>query len=182
MNEYSVYGGDNPYYTTADGTQAAVSFSASNAEKNILFENDKGRLNTRPADPLAYEGTSRSAAYFDFDKDGDLDVVVNDYQGKARLFRNNTAKKNHWTSLQLTTAAKQGNRDAIGAVAVVTLPDGKQLWREIHSTTGYLSAHPKAIHIGLGNTKQFDLEIRWPDGEIASFKALAVDKIHYFGQ
>ncbi|MFT6129519.1 MAG: hypothetical protein ACJATN_001243 [Neolewinella sp.] len=182
MNEYSVYGEDNPYYTTADGTQAAVTFATSNAEKNILFENDKGRLNTRPADPLAYEGTSRSAAYFDFDKDGDLDVVVNDYQGKARLFRNNTAKDNHWTSLQLTTDAKQGNRDAIGAVAIVTLPNGQQLWRGIHSTTGYLSAHPKAVHFGLGNATEFDLEVRWPNGEVANFKALAVDKAHYVSQ
>lgn len=182
MNEYSVYGKDNPYYTTADGTQTSAIFSASNAEKNILFENDKGRLNTRPTDPLAYEGTSRSAAYFDFDRDGDLDVVVNDYQGEARLFRNNTAKQNHWTSLQLVTETKGGNRDAIGAVAIVTLPNGQQLWREIHSTTGYLSAHPKAIHFGLGDAAHFDLEIRWPNGEVADYKALTVDRAHYIIQ
>jgi hypothetical protein len=182
MNEYSVYGEDNPYFTTADGTSLTATFSASNAEENILFENDNGRLNTRPADPLAYKGTSRSAAYFDFDKDGDLDVVVNDYQGEARLFRNNVAKHNHWTSLQLTGDAKKGDRDAIGAVAIVTLPSGQQLWREIHSTTGYLSAHPKAIHFGLGDATQFDLEIRWPSGEVASFKALSGDKVHFLKQ
>jgi hypothetical protein len=60
----------------------------------------------------------------------------------------------------------------------VTLPSGQQLWREIHSTTGYLSAHPKAVHFGLGGATQFDLEIRWPNGEVADYKALAVNKVH----
>jgi hypothetical protein len=62
------------------------------------------------------------------------------------------------------------------------LPNGQQLWRGIHSTTGYLSAHPKAVHFGLGDATEFDLEVRWPNGEVANFKALAVDKAHYVSQ
>jgi len=183
MNEYSVYGVENPYYASPAGETKAVVFATSNAEKNIFFENRDGELNVVPASPLAYQGTSRSAAYLDFDHDGDLDVVVNEFQGPARLFRNGSEQNhNHWASIQLAGNPARSNRDAIGANLIVTLPDGQQLWAEIHSTTGYLSGHPKTVHFGLGAATHFQLRVRWPGGEWEDFGDLKADQVHRVGQ
>jgi len=183
MNEYSVYGVENPYYAAPDGEAKAVVFATSNAEKNIFFENREGVLNVVPASPLAYQSTSRSAAYLDFDHDGDLDVVVNEFQGPARLFRNGSEQNhNHWVSIQLVGDPARSNRDAIGANLIVTLPDGQQLWEEIHSTTGYLSGHPKAVHFGLGAATHFQLRVRWPGGEWEDFGDLKANQVHFVVQ
>ncbi|WP_020537824.1 CRTAC1 family protein [Lewinella cohaerens] len=180
MNQYSVYSAENPYYTSPDGAEVDVTFATSSAENNILFENTAGTLQvaTIPGE-LAYSGTSRSAAYFDFDKDGDLDIIVNEYQGRARLFRNQAERNQyHWVSLRLHTTKEGINRDAIGAQVILTLPDGRQLWREVHSTDGYLSVHPKTLHFGLGEATRFELEIVWPDGQKEKRSDLGIDKFY----
>ena len=180
MNQYSVYSQENPYYTSPDGAERDVTFATSKAEHNILFENKDGSLQVAAVPgELAYSGTSRSAAYFDFDKDGDLDIVVNEYQGRAHLFRNYAERNEyHWVALRLNTTKKGVNRDAIGAQVVVTLPDGRQLWREVHSTDGYLSVHPKTLHFGLGEATNFSLEVTWPDGQKEQLAGLEIDKFH----
>ena len=58
----------------------------------------------------------------------------------------------------------------LGATLILTTPDGNKRWKEVHSTIGYMSGHPKSQHIGLGNDEVFDLEIRWPNGQIQSMK------------
>ena len=184
MNQYSVYSAENPYYTSPDGTPLDITLAQSLAEKNILFENSEGALNVVEKDSgLDYEGTSRSAAYLDFDKDGDLDIIVNEYQGRARLFENTMAQSNvNWMMVRLEANPTKGNRDAIGAKLVLTLPDGRKLWREVHSTDGYLSVHPKLMHFGMGEHQMSSLEIIWPNGERESHQNLEANQIHYFTQ
>ncbi|MFT5167067.1 MAG: hypothetical protein ACI8P3_002304 [Saprospiraceae bacterium] len=181
MNPYSVYGKDNEYYRNPDGEAKDIQLASSNEEDNILFENKNGLLEVAAnTGGLDYSGTSRSAAYLDMDKDGDLDIVVSDYQGKTRLFRNNAQKNaNHWASIQLIGDPKANiTRDAIGASLILTTPDGNKRWKEVHSTTGYLSGHPKSLHIGLGNEEVFDLEIRWPNGQTQSIENLKANQEH----
>jgi enediyne biosynthesis protein E4 len=181
MNEYSVYGADNPYYDSPDGTAKEVTYAASHQEPNVFFENKNGILETVDStNSLNYSGTSRSAAYFDMDNDGDLDIVVNDYQGSAKLFRNNAQiLKNQWVKIKLVgDAAHNIPADAVGTAVVLTTPKGEQLWKEVLSTTGYLSGHPKTLHFGLGASTTFDLEIRWPGGHVQSLKNLPANKVH----
>ena len=181
MNPYSVYGTDNEYYSNPEGEEKKVQLADSNEEDNILFENKGGLLEVAVnSGGLDYSGTSRSAAYLDIDKDGDLDIVVSDYQGKTRLFRNNTQKNaHHWVSIQLVGNPKEKmTRDAIGTSLILTTADGRKRWKEVHSTTGYLSGHPKSLHIGLGKEEVFDLEIRWPNGYIQTIENLKSNKEH----
>ena len=187
MNQYSVYSNDNEYYRSPDGEAKDVSLANSNEEPNVLFENNNGSLEvTTNSGGLDYSGTSRSAAYLDMDNDGDLDVVVNDYTGKARLFRNNAEQHtNSWASIKLVgDPTKQISKDAIGASIILTTAAGDQLWKEIHSTTGYLSVHPKTCHFGLGKLKAYNLEIRWPNGQVEKIQDLEVNRkyeIQYTG-
>ncbi|WAC02093.1 ASPIC/UnbV domain-containing protein [Lacinutrix neustonica] len=58
------------------------------------------------------------------------------------------------------------NRDAIGSSLVLNSDNHKNIWREIHSTTGYLSVHPKIQHFGLGKDLSVNITIKWSNGEI----------------
>lgn len=179
MNQYSVYSNENEYYRDSEGEAKDISLASSNEESNILFENRNGLLEVvTHSGGLDYSGTSRSAAYLDMDNDGDMDVVVNDYTGKARLFRNNAEQhSNNWASIKLVgDPTNQISKDAIGATIILTTSAGDQLWKEIHSTTGYLSVHPKTSHFGLGKLKNYTLEIRWPNGYIQKINDLKANQ------
>ncbi len=166
MNQYSVYGTENPYYSSPEGAKVEAVFAQSKDEKNILFENKGGRLEVvETFSGVDFKGTSRSAAYLDYDNDGDLDVIVNDYKGKARLLKNNTSNEMNWVKIELEgNPAKNINRDAIGSKIVVTTKRGMK-YKEVLSSTGYLSVHPKRITIGLADATEFDLEVIWSNGE-----------------
>jgi len=171
MNQYSVYGTSNEYYNSPEGEAKEVTYANSNEEANILFSNEQGTLEiVNNSGGLDYSGTSRSAAYFDMDNDGDLEVIVNDYQNKAKLFRNNTMQATdtkNWVAIKLIGDPSQNiTKDAIGTALILTTPDGEKKWKEVYSTTGYLSVHPKICHFGLGAARTCNLEIRWPNGHI----------------
>ena len=119
-------------------------------------------------------GNSRSAAYLDFDCDGDLDIIVNNYHGPAVFYRNNAERlKSNWLSIKLIgDPLQESNHDAIGARIIITTPNGNQVWREVHGSIGYMSVHPKEQHIGLGTQTQAMITIRWPNGKVSTFKDL----------
>ncbi|MDB4727705.1 CRTAC1 family protein [Saprospiraceae bacterium] len=181
MNPYSVYGKENAYYSSPDGESKAVVYAESSEESNIFFENRNGLLEVNiNSGGLDYSSTSRSAAYFDMDNDGDLDIVVNDYQGKARIFKNQAEKgNNHWAKIKLIGDPKANiSKDAIGTSLIITLPNGEKIWKEVHSTTGYLSGHPKEFNIGLGTATEFSLIIKWSNGKVQELNNLKANEAY----
>jgi hypothetical protein len=175
MNPYSVYGKNNEYYRSPDNEFLEVVYAQSKGDKNILFENKNGFLEKKvDTGGLDFEGTSRSAAYFDFDNDGDLDIITNEYHGTAKLFKNNASSNSkNWLKIKLKSEEINSNKDAIGATILLETPDGQVQWQELHSTLGYLSTHPKIFHFGLDDQTSCSLKIHWTNGEIQSFE---VDK------
>lgn len=135
----------------------------------LLLENDgSGHFKDIGAELSPYfsrKRSGRSAAVWDFDNDGDLDIIVShvDLQATATLLRNDGGNRNHW--LGITLKSKGSTAAAIGAkVSIIT---GTK--RQVHINqwaTSYLSYSDPRIHIGLGEDDHIDkLEIRWPDGE-----------------
>ena len=117
-----------------------------------MFVNENGGLFNHSSESGAdFLGNSRAAAYLDHDRDGDLDIVVNNFHSGAVFLRNNSeAQANNWLTLKLVgDPSRSSNRDAIGARLVLTTEGGKKVWRTIQGSTGYLSAHPKQQHFGL---------------------------------
>lgn len=164
MNDFNIYSEENPFYAEPLKNQAMdVKFPSGRSEKNVFFTNKEGRLaEMTDVSGLGLVGNGRSAAYFDYDNDGDLDMAVNNYHGKIHIFENRVGSQSgNWLKVRLV--GKDG-KDAIGAIITATLDNGDTLWREVHSTTGYLSVHPKEQHFGLGNSKKVSLEIKWSDG------------------
>lgn len=179
MNEYAVYSSINPYLTDAAGNPSSAVLPVASKEVPVFFVNTNGMLQEETAqsgaDPA---GNARSVAYLDFDADGDLDMVVNNFNAAALAYRNNAEKNgNRWLKLRLAGDPEKGvTRDAIGAKIVVDTPGQKGMWRSVFSTIGYLSVHPKEQHIGLGSDTKATVTITWPNGDREVFRDLDANR------
>jgi hypothetical protein len=108
---------------------------------------------------------ARGAAYLDADRDGDLDLVVTENNGPARLLRNEGGNRQHW--LRVTLQGTKSNRSAIGAVVTVTLPGGAKRWAMVKTGSSYLSQSELPLTFGLGaDARVAGLEVRWPSGQV----------------
>jgi hypothetical protein len=103
----------------------------------------------------------RGAAYADFDRDGDLDLLISSNDGPAYLYRNDGGNRNHWLSVRL--AGTKSNRDGIGSVIRVKSSLGMQS-SMVHSGSSYCSQSDLAATFGLGKDTSAFIEIEWPSG------------------
>jgi enediyne biosynthesis protein E4 len=134
-------------------------------EPPLLFRNLGGgkfeNVSRAMGDAFARPIVARGAAYADFDRDGDLDILLSTNNGPAYLFRNDGGNRNHWLCLRL--AGTKSNRDGIGAVVRVTSASGKQ-WGTVRSGSSYCSQSDLALTFGLGRDASATVEIDWPSG------------------
>ncbi len=162
--------------------QPSYSQSDAYAEPKQLFRGIDGkRFEEIPHGGLAADlcGTSRGAAFADYDDDGDIDVAVNESNGPLRLLRNVAQRRGHWVELDVRNRA---GSPALGAR--VTLQAGTRTFmRDVHVCSSYASADDPRVHLGLGSFAELRrTSVRWPDGTSESFGTLAVDRIHVLRQ
>ena len=111
---------------------------------------------------------ARGLALGDFDRDGDVDILITTNQGPAFLFRNDVAPGRR--SLRLRLVGTKSNRDAVGAVVRVSTPDGTQS-RMVRTGSSYLSQSELALTFGLGpRDAATRVEIEWPSARTQEFK------------
>jgi len=108
---------------------------------------------------------SNGTIYTDLDKDGDLDLVINNIDEPAFILENLSEKKKEKNNfIALDFDGNDTNRFGIGVKVIAYLEDGKKIIQENYTTKGYLSAVNPGIHLGLGKIKEIDsLRILWPD-------------------
>ena len=105
---------------------------------------------------------ARGAAYADYDRDGDLDLLLTTNNGPAHLYRNDGGNRNNW--VQVRTRGVKSNRNGIGAVVRVRSAGGQQ-WQTVRSGSSYCSQSDLALTFGLGKDPVVQaIEVEWPSG------------------
>jgi len=116
---------------------------------------------------------ARGAAYADFDRDGDLDLLISTNNGPAYLYRNDGGNRNHWLTIRL--AGTKSNRDGIGSVIRLRSSSGTQS-NTVHSGSSYCSQSDLAATFGLGKDAAASIEIEWPSGTKQSIGSVAANQ------
>ena len=111
---------------------------------------------------------SRGAAFGDLDNDGDVDVLLLNNNGPARLLRNGAGQRQPWLGLRLIGG--KGGRDMLGARAQVRRAGAPTLWRRAHTDGSYCSANDPRVLFGLGGgAKLAAVRVHWPDGTVETW-------------
>jgi hypothetical protein len=118
----------------------------------------------------------RGLAFADFDRDGDLDLLLTTNNGPAYLFRNDLNNGNRFLRLHLT--GTKSNRDAIGAVVRI-YHGGETQMRTARTGSSYLSQSELPLTFGVGKTDHIDrLTVEWPSGATQEFKNIPTAKAY----
>jgi hypothetical protein len=146
---------------------------------NYAFRNE-GDLkfrNMAEAWGLAQPGFSNGAAYVDLNNSGNLDLVVNNINAPASIYRSHAREinKNHYLTVQLRGSG--ANTAGIGARIEVTQKGEKQIVEQM-PTRGFLSSVDPRPHFGLGSSNRIDfLTVIWPDHRFQTLTDLEGDRI-----
>jgi len=118
----------------------------------------------------------RGLAYGDFDRDGDLDLLITTNNGPAYLFRNDLNAGNRFIRFQLV--GTKSNRDAMGA-KVRIFAGGQEQSRVVRGGSSYLSQSELPVTFGVGKSEKIErVTIEWPSGRSEEYKNLATGKAY----
>ena len=118
----------------------------------------------------------RGLACGDFDRDGDVDLLLTTNGGRAQLFRNDLGSQNRWLRFQLT--GTKSNRDAIGALVRI-FHDGTFQTRMVKTGSSYLSQSELPITFGVGRRDRVErVVVAWPSGRVEEFKDLETGRAY----
>jgi hypothetical protein len=118
----------------------------------------------------------RGLAYADFDRDGDLDLLLTTNNGPAYLYRNDQTSGNR--SIRFHLEGTKSNRDAIGATVRV-FAGGLTQVRMVKGGSSYLSQSELAVTFGVEKRDRIDrVTIDWPSGNTEEYKNLATGRAY----
>lgn len=119
-------------------------------------------------DFTALVAVGRGLAAGDWDRDGDLDLVVTEVGGPARLYENRSVRAGGF----LVVRPEEFSRSAPGAVVTVELAGGGSLIRPVQPEAGFLTSSEPTAHFGLPEGVEIaGLRVVWPDGAEERFPA-----------
>lgn len=122
----------------------------------------------------------RGLAFADFDRDGDLDLLITTNNGPAYLYRNDLANGNR--SIRFHLVGTKSNRDALGTTVRIfesgdNAHDAQSQSRIVRGGSSYLSQSELPVTFGVGKNDTIPrVVIDWPSGRTEEYKNLATGK------
>ncbi len=145
---------------------------------NYAYRNNGDLTFTNMAEPwgLAQPGFSNGAVYVDLNNSGALDLVVNNINAPASIYRNSARGTNANSYLTVALRGSGANTAGIGAKVIVKDKGATQLLEQ-QPTRGFLSSVEPRLHFGLGKSTQIDsLIVIWPDRRFQVLTDLPVNR------
>ena len=153
--------------------------SLSGHERNVLYWNrgDGTFADLSAVAGLDFPEDGRAFVTFDFDRDGDTDILLNNRNSpQLRLLRNNLPTSHHSVAFRLEGTAS--NRDAVGARLVLETASGRHLTRSVRSGSGFRSQPSRTVHFGLGEEDEIrEVKVFWPSGSVDIHRDIPADHL-----
>ena len=131
---------------------------------------------------LAQGSFSNGAAYGDLDNDGDLDLVVNNINQQAFVYKNNSRELNHNNYIGIVLKGKEKNPFAIGS-KVQVFANKEVFTKELFPSRGFQSSMDYKMIIGLGKISHIDsMIVMWPDRSFKKFDTVSINQTHIIQQ
>ena len=138
-------------------------------QKNLLFKNESNAMG------FSTPTFSNGAAYADLDGDGDLDLVINNENMEAFVYRNFTSEKLHRHYLKIKLNGNSSNIAGYGTRVKLFSKGNQQLLEQMPSR-GFQSSVDPVLHFGLGDTDIIDsLIVQWPNEKLQVLKHVKAD-------
>jgi hypothetical protein len=148
---------------------------------NYLYRNNGDLTFTNVSDDWGFEQSSYShgTAYADLDNDGDLDLVINNTNDQAGIYKNmisdHSVENRNYLRIKLRARGK--NTCGIGAKVRLHTQEKSQL-KELYLTKGFQSSVEPILHFGLSTEQKVDsLFVYWPDQSISKLKDVVVNQL-----
>ena len=148
-------------------------------EVNLLYLNNKDFTFSlmNEAWQLNTPSCTNGAVYADLDNDGDMDIIGNNINDPAFVYRNNArelASKNNYLKIKLK--GPERNTQGIGARITVETNEERQT-KEQYLSRGFQSSVSEILHFGVGSSEKIkSLKILWPDGKIQSISGVSANQ------
>ncbi len=124
---------------------------------------------------LQKASVGRGAAFADYDRDGDIDVLVVNHQGRPFLLRNDGGNRNHWIKVRLKCSVS--NRACLGARVEVRAAGSTQ-YDELGGQSSYLSQNFQEAHFGLGRATRVDsIVVTFPRGRVQELAGVPANRV-----
>lgn len=155
--------------------QSVLNSVPSTPVANFIYKNN-GQLNFKDITQQSgfYEkGFASGMAYGDLDGDGDMDVVINNTNAVASIFKNNSPSKNF---INITLEGPPKNLDALGATVTLYADNYKQIMSQ-NNCRGYMSSSEMKMHFGLGSIDRIDsIIVKWNSKEMSKIYNADINK------
>ena len=172
-SDLDLFIGNGHVYPERTKNQDGISYK----QASQLFINNGNGLfaiaNEKVSGVLNNEMVVRGVAVGDYDKDGDLDLLLTENNGPAHLWRNDTEEKNY---LRVNLMGIDSNKDGIGSKVLLYI-GGYKMERLIRTGSSYLSQSEMTATFGLGEHQKIDsLFVCWPSGNKEIFYDIEINK------